>query len=103
MSPRHLILSIVTLALVSIASAPDALAQKGPEKAFAGKVMLSDKRFPSKAKSPDAYTAAVKKQSKTSFQEDKKTGAWKVYFAAFLRSPLDDLEYSVKLFDVTGK
>lgn len=93
---------VVLLAIVVGRSAP-AAAQKGPEKTFAGKVILSDKRFPTYAKSPAAYTAAIKKQSKLNFQEDKANGTWKIHFAAFLKQPLNDLEVLIKLYDVTNR
>lgn len=85
------------------ATVSPAAAQRGPEKIFAGKIMLSDKSYPSSAKSAAAYVAAIKKQSKTSFQEDKATGQWKIHFAAFLKAPLPDLEIEVKLLEVAGK
>src|SRR6185436_15138562 len=42
------------------------------------------------------------KQSKTSFFEDKDK-KWKIYFAGFLKVPLNDVEYVVKIYEVTGK
>jgi hypothetical protein len=75
---------------------------RGPEKVFAGKVILSDKRFPTYAKSASAYTSAIRRQSKLNFQEDRTNQSWKIHFAAFLKSPLDDLEIIVKLYDLSG-
>jgi hypothetical protein len=65
--------------------------------------MLSSKRFPQQAKSASAYTAAIRKQSQTSFVEAKDSHSWKIYFAGFLKVPLNDLEYAIKIYDVTGK
>src|SRR5262245_18571355 len=70
--------------------------------AFAGKIMLSDKRFPNGAKSLAAFNAQVRKQSKTNFYEDKEKQNWKIYFAGFLKTPLNDVEYVVKLYDMTA-
>lgn len=75
-------------------------AQKGPEKVFAGKVMVSDKKYPSYAKSVGAYISQIKKQSKSNFWEDKTKGSWKIYFAAFFKQPLSDIEVIVKLYDI---
>jgi hypothetical protein len=72
-----------------------------PNPAFAGRIMLSDKRFPATAKSLAAFNAQITKQSKTSFYEDKDK-KWKIYFAGFLKTPLNDVEYVVKLFDLSG-
>jgi hypothetical protein len=63
----------------------------------------SSKRFPQQARSASAYTAAIRKQAQTSFVEAKDTHTWKIYFAGFLRMPLDDLEYVIKLYQLTGK
>ena len=53
-----------------------ATAQANPNKVFAGRIMMSDKRFPQQAKSASAYTAQIKKQAKTSFSENKETQSW---------------------------
>jgi hypothetical protein len=80
-----------------------AVAQRGPEKVFAGQIITSDKAFPTYAKSASAYVAAIKKQSRSTFAEDKEKGQWKIHFAAFLKVPLPDLEINVKLYEVSGK
>lgn len=92
-------LLISSLLLLCVVASP-ALAND-PNTVFRGKIMLSSKRYPLSAKSKAAYTAAIKKQSAISFREDKEKGQWKIYFAAFLRSPLNDVEYVIKFFDVT--
>ncbi|HET7503810.1 MAG TPA: hypothetical protein VFK02_22470 [Kofleriaceae bacterium] len=78
-------------------------AAENPNQAFAGRIMMSSKRFPLQARSPSAYTAQIRKQSQTSFLEAKDTHSWKIYFAGFLKTPLNDLEYVIKVYDVTGK
>jgi hypothetical protein len=98
MSLRNLLIS--SLLLLCVVASP-ALAND-PDVVFKGKIMLSSKRYPLTAKSKAAYTAAIKKQSATSFREDKEKGQWKIYFAAFLRAPLNDVEYVIKFFDITG-
>lgn len=101
MTARRILLSPLIAVLMFVAPA----AADGPEKpnpAFAGRIMLSDKRFPMSAKSLAAFNAQVNKQSKGSFFEDKDK-KWKIYFAGFLKVPLNDVEYVVKLYEVTGK
>jgi hypothetical protein len=98
MTLRAVVVSLVVLAL----GAPAAVAQN-PNQAFAGRIMMSSKRFPLQAKSASAYTAAIRKQAQTNFVEAKDTHTWKIYFAGFLKTPLNDLEYVIKLYDVTGK
>jgi hypothetical protein len=78
-------------------------AAESPNQAFAGRIMMSSKRFPQQAKSASAYTAAIRKQAQTSFVEAKDTHTWKIFFAGFLKAPLNDLEYVIKVYDVTGK
>jgi hypothetical protein len=93
---------LIVVGWFASASRP-AAAQRGPEKVFAGQILTSDKPFPASAKSAAAYVAAIKKQSRTTFFEDKEKGQWKIHFAAFLKAPLPDLEIEVKLFVVDGK
>jgi hypothetical protein len=103
-SPRASFVAATAVVLALFAAPNPAVAGgKSPEKVFAGKVILSSKRFPTYSKSASAYISAIRKLSKTSFMEDKATGGWKIYFAAFLTKPLDDLEILVKLYDVTGR
>ena len=64
--------------------------------------MTSAKRYPLSAKSKSAYIAAIKKQSALNFQEDKEKQQWKIYFAAFLSKPLNDVEYVIKFYDITS-
>ncbi|HEY0192934.1 MAG TPA: hypothetical protein VGC42_17580 [Kofleriaceae bacterium] len=99
MSLRTVIVS--SLVLLAVAFARPAAAQS-PNQAFNGRIMLSGKRYPQAAKSASAYTAAIRKQSQTSFAEAKDTHSWKIYFAGFLKAPLNDLEYAIKIYDVTG-
>src|SRR5262245_40818341 len=94
--------SIVVGLLALVLGVAPALAQS-PNQAFAGRIMMSNKRFPQQAKSPSAYTAAIRKQAQTSFAEAKDTHTWKIFFAGFLKAPLNDLEYVIKVYDVTGK
>jgi len=100
MSARSILLSLVALLLFAAPAAADK--NDKPNAAFAGRIMLSDKRYPASAKSLAAFNAQVSKQSKTSFFEDKDK-KWKIYFAGFLKVPLNDVEYVVKIYEVTGK
>jgi hypothetical protein len=100
---RVCVSSVVWLAIiVGLLGARPAAAQN-PNQAFAGRIMMSSKRFPQQARSAAAYTEAIRKQSQTSFAEAKDTHTWKIYFAGFLKTPLNDLEYVIKVYDVTGK
>ena len=92
-------ISVVIVLALSYLGAGTALAQRSPDKVFAGKILTSDKKFPTYAKSPSAYVAALKKQSKGSFWEDKQKQTWKVHFAAFFKKGLTDIEVVVKLYD----
>jgi hypothetical protein len=96
--------SLVTVLLVAFALlAGAARAEAGKvEKKFGGKIITSDKKFPSSAKSEAAYIAKLKKQSKSQFWEDKANKQWKVHFAAFFKKPLTDLEYTIRIYDVSG-
>ncbi len=91
---------VVSVLLLGLLASP-AMAQKGPEKVFGGKVLTSDKKYPSYAKSVNAYVGALRKQSKTQFWEDKDKKTWKIHFAAFFKRPLNDIEIFIKLYDIS--
>jgi hypothetical protein len=95
--------SIAVAALVALVLGASPAAAQSPNQAFAGRIMMSNKRFPQQARSPSAYTAAIRKQAQSSFVEAKDSHTWKIYFAGFLKTPLNDLEYVIKVYDVTGK
>lgn len=101
MSSRPVFVS--SLVVIALALGAGAAAAQNPNQAFLGRIMMSSKRFPQQARSASAYTAAIRKQSQTNFVEAKDTHTWKIYFAGFLKVPLNDLEYIIKLYDVTGK
>ena len=92
-------ISVVIVIALSWFTAGTALADRTPEKVFAGKILTSDKKFPTYAKSAGAYVNALKKQSKGTFWEDKQKQTWKIYFAAFFKKGLSDIEVVVKLYD----
>lgn len=95
------LLMAAAVALLMNMSTPTAEAAS-PEKVFRGQILTSTKRFPTKAKSASAYVKKLKKAKVSKFKEDKKTKSWKIYFAAFFRKPLNDLEVTVKLYDMSG-
>ncbi len=105
MTLRSLLVSSFVVAAVvapALLGAHSAAAQN-PNQAFSGRIMMSSKRFPQQAKSPSAYTAAIRKQAQTNFIEAKDSHSWKIYFAGFLKTPLNDLEYVIKVYELTGK
>lgn len=83
-------------------AAPKTASAETPEQAFSGRIVTSAKRFPQSAKSPSAYTSLIRKQAQTAFSEDKTDHTWTIYFAAFLRSPLNDVEYIMKFYELSG-
>ncbi|MBI4508701.1 MAG: hypothetical protein HY698_03630 [Deltaproteobacteria bacterium] len=93
--------SMFTILPLLLALSSQAEARK-PEDVYGGRILHSEKAYPTTSKSPAAFTAAIKKQSTDRFVEDKEKKQWKVHYAAFFRKPLNDLEVTVKLFDVTG-
>jgi len=95
-------LVVIALVLVLVLGVRPAAAEN-PNQAFAGRIMMSSKRFPQQARSASAYTAAIRKQAQTSFVEAKDTHTWKIYFAGFLKVPLNDVEYVIKLYELAGK
>lgn len=91
------VVSVATLSLVVSAFAASS-ANADP---FAGKIVTSDKRIPTSASSKSAYHKKLRQQSKTQFWENKETKEWKIYYAAFFKQPLNDLEVTIKIWDTT--
>ncbi len=73
-----------------------------PERVFGGKVLLSKKRFPTWSRSVNSYISKIRKQTAKKFWENKEKKEWKIYFMAFFRHPLDDMEVTIKIWDVTN-
>jgi hypothetical protein len=82
-------------------TAANAEARK-PEDVFGGKILVSDQPFPQSARSADAYIGALKKNSRDRILENREEQAWRVFFVAFFKQPVNDLEVSVKVYDVTN-
>jgi hypothetical protein len=101
MSFRNLVVSCVVFATLALVARP--AAADDPNRVFSGKIMMSTKRFPQQARSQSAYVAAIRKQSMQNFSEDKTNHTWKIYFAGFLKSALDDVEYSLKIYELNGR
>ena len=74
---------------------------KKPEDVFGGRILVSDQPYPTSARSQDAFIATVKKQSRDRIQEDKEAKEWRFFFAAFFRQPINDLEITIRVFDIT--
>src|SRR4051812_22313258 len=98
MNARSLLTTLCSL-VVMVGLVGSARADK-VNSAFAGKIMLSDKRFPQSGKSLADFNSKIKKQAKLNFQEDKEKHEWHIYFAGFLKAPLNDVEYLVKIYEI---
>jgi hypothetical protein len=105
MTVRAIVVSLlITLCAGSALADKQQVVEKNKVNAsFAGRIMLSDKRYPASAKSLAAFNAQINKQSKSNFAEDKEKKNWTIYFAGFLKTPLNDVEYVVKLYELSGK
>jgi hypothetical protein len=97
---QRLLATASALVVFALLAAP--AQAKQPADVFAGKIMTSDKAYPTASKSTAAYISQVKKQSKDRFQEDVENKRWTVYYAAFFKKPVNDLEVKVTLYDATG-
>ncbi|MEZ4368894.1 MAG: hypothetical protein R2939_21835 [Kofleriaceae bacterium] len=60
--------------------------------------MPSDKRFPTSAKSAAAYTAPSRSSPRPGSRRTEKK-SWKIYFAAFMKKALADIEINIKILD----
>ena len=97
---RYFAIFAIALGLV-LGTARSADAGRKPEDIYGGKIITAKKRIPTSAKSTRAYVKKLKKVRTNQFWENKKKKEWKVYFAAFFKRPLNDLEVTVKFYDIT--
>lgn len=74
-----------------------------PEDIFAGRIITAKKDIPRSARSARAYVHKLKKLRTRRFWENETKHQWKVYFAAFFRRPLNDLEVTITMYDVTRR
>jgi hypothetical protein len=75
---------------------------RNPEDVFRGQIITSSKRIPTKASSKAAYISQLKRQKTGRFYENKSTKSWKVYYTAFFKKPLNSLEVTVKIYELSG-
>ncbi len=94
--------TFVSAALLLLLLVPVSASARKPEDVFGGKVLVSDQPFPTAARSAEAYIDAIKKNTKDRIVEDKEAKQWRVFFAAFFKQPPNDLEVSVRTYDVTN-
>jgi hypothetical protein len=100
MSARNLIVSVIVFAFVLAARPASA---DDPNRVFAGQIIPMVKRPPSTAKSPAAYVQLMRKMKQLNFAEDKSTHTWTLWLACFLKVPLNDVEYSIKYYELNGR
>lgn len=86
---------VLSMVLVRDAAAQD------PNRVFAGQIIAMIKRPPANFKSQDMAIATFRKMKQTIFVEDKSDHTWTIWLACFLKSPLDDVEYSIKYYDTS--
>jgi hypothetical protein len=101
MSTRSILVSCVLLSAIVIGARQ--AAADDPNRVFAGQIIAMTKRPPSTAKSPTAYVQMMRKMKQANFAEDKSTHTWTLWLACFLKTPLNDVEYSIKYFELNGK
>jgi len=73
---------------------------KKPEDVFRKQIVVSAKRFPMRFSSDGAMVSFLRDNRKKELWPEK-DGTWKFEFMCFFASPLNDLQVSVKFFDLT--
>ena len=71
-----------------------------PEDVFKRQIIVSGRRFPMRFNSDNAMVSFLRDNRKKELWPDK-DGVWKFEFMCFFESPLNDLQVSVKFFDLT--
>src|SRR5262245_42227246 len=92
----RLLLTYLSLALLCVPAAA-----KKPEDVFGGQIKTSVSAFPLSSKSQGADVSKVRSQSKDRFWENKEKKEWIIYYAAFFKKPVNDLEVTLKTYDIT--
>ena len=80
-----------------------AAAAEPPDRVFAGAIVVSAKAFAPPAKTDAETVAAIKKQAATTFVENKQDHTWTLFLAGYFKQPLDDMEYVLKVHDLSNK
>ncbi len=102
MTRTGLRLALAAGAVVVLTPVAVAAQARKPEDVFGGKILISNQPFPTQARSVSAYIDALKKNARDRVQEDKEAKQWRVFFAAFFKQPVNDLEISIRVYDVTN-
>ena len=92
----------ITIIAVSLLFVSSGSVDANPDRIFRGQILTAAKPFPTSAKSKRKYVQKLKKLRKSKFMENKDKKSWKIHYAAFFRRPLNDLEVTVKLYDITN-
>ncbi len=92
---RHVALVLVLLGGLARAEPPD--------RVFAGTIVVSAKAFAAAAKTDADTVAAIRKQAAVTFPEDKKDHTWTLFLAGYFKQPVDDMEYVLKVRDLSNK
>ena len=94
--------TIAFLALnLSGVTAQEASAKRHPANVFKKTIIASAKPIPRTSKSVGSYIKTLRKLKTKQFKENEETSSWKIYFAAFFARPLNDVEVTIKLYDMT--
>jgi hypothetical protein len=92
------------LVLVAGALCSSSASAKGPapEDILKGKIIISDKKLPMNWSSVSSYVAQLKNLNKSTMWYDKKTGKLTIQYAAFFARPVNDVQVTLTLTDITN-
>lgn len=86
---------------VLLTLAPIAQARSAPEDLLKGRIIISDKPLPMHWRSVSSYVAQLKALNRGTIWYDKKTGKVTVQYAAFFAHPVDDVQVTLNIYDIT--
>ncbi len=97
--PFSFLANILIMMAVTMMAMPSAFAVT-PEKKFAGKIIVSEKNFPSRF---DTDAAMIKHMKKANTHElfAKGEGDWEFEYMAFLKKPVGTLQASITFYDIS--
>ena len=93
-----------SVVLVTIALGGRSRGRRTRTQTFTGRIMTADQAVPAPGEEPGAYIAAIRKQSQVELlRGQRRRTPGRSTSPAFLKTPLNDVEYVIKLYELDGR
>lgn len=99
---RRAVLTLLCAGVLASAGAQAGKGGKSPEDIMAGELIVADSSFPTRWTSPASFAAECRKKNLKKLFYAKKTEKIQIYYAAFFRDGVNDVEVRFVLYDITN-